>query len=98
MTEHTVTYVPVCYPEGDKAEGVSYKEKKLPVQPDPASLWTSLDYENHFRQMWQDGWDLVNVQPLLQGHSPSSGSFNTDSSPGFSITAGYYFFWKRSAS
>jgi hypothetical protein len=97
MTEHTVTYVPVCYPEGDTTDGVSFCEQ-LPAKPDPASLWTSLDYENHFRQMWQDGWDLVNVQPLLQGHSPLSGSFNTGSSQGFSITAGYYFFWKRTVS
>jgi hypothetical protein len=98
MTEHTVTYVPLRYPEGNPSYGIPRKNKSLLGQPDPAPLWTSLEYENHFRQMWQDGWDLVNVQPLLQGYSPSSGSFNTDSSPGFSITAGYYFFWKRSVS
>ena len=95
MVEHTVTYVPVRYPRGDTADGILYKDAQISTQPDPASLWTSRDYENHFRYMWQDGWDLVNVQPLLQGHSLSRGAANRSYGYGFSITAGYYFFWKR---
>jgi hypothetical protein len=96
MFEHTATFVPVQYREG-KTEGLIFKRPGLPANPDPASLWSHPDFEGHFQQMGQQGWELVSVQPLLQGQYRSSASLNTSRGLGFSITAGYYFFWKRSA-
>lgn len=96
MFEHTVTYVPVQYYEGEMEGGIIFKRPGLPVHPDPASLWNNPDFEQLFRKMGQGGWELVNVQPLLQGQYRAKGSLNRSYGIGFSITAGYYFFWKRS--
>jgi hypothetical protein len=41
--------------------------------------------------MGQDGWELVSVRPLLLGVGQAIGYAGL----GYSLTAGYYLFWKR---
>jgi hypothetical protein len=42
-------------------------------------------------RLGSEGWELVNVQPLLKGVRDALGN----SGMGYSLTAGYYLFWKR---
>jgi hypothetical protein len=94
MVEHTVTYIPVRYQEGRR--GVIFKGPALQTEPVPASLSQDANFERLFRQMGQEGWELVSVQPLLRGQYDIGGGFPYGL--GYSITAGYYFFWKRQLS
>ena len=91
MVEHTVTYVPVRYHES-KSGGI-FRGPPLRTDPDPASLCQDASFERLFREMGQEGWELVSVQPLLRGQYDKGGGFAYGM--GYSITAGYYFFWKR---
>ena len=96
MFEHTVTYLPVQYYPG-RERGLVFKHRGPEIYPEPASLWDNPDYEQYFALMGQEGWQLVSVRPLLRGE-PGKVQ-DTDGSLygiGPSITAGYYFFWKRS--
>ena len=93
MFEHTVTYVPIQYHEGK--QGTVFKRPALQTHPDPASLSNDPNFARLFRQMGQEGWELISVQPLLKGQYERGTGFPYGL--GFSITAGYYFFWKRSA-
>jgi hypothetical protein len=91
--EHTVTYIPVRYQAGQG--GGLFKGPALQTEPDPASLSQDANFERLFRQMGQEGWELVGVQPLLRGQYDRGGGFPYGL--GYAITAGYYFFWKRPA-
>jgi hypothetical protein len=93
MFEYTVTYVPVRYRE--RQSGGLFKGPALQTEPEPASLSQDASLERLFRQMGQEGWELVSVQPLLRGQYDTGGGFPYGL--GYSITAGYYFFWKRPA-
>jgi hypothetical protein len=42
--------------------------------------------------MGRQGWELVTVQPLLKGIYAKG---NAQVGFGYSLTAGYYFFWKK---
>ncbi len=95
MFEHTVTYVPVRYHEGEE-QGLIFKHRGPQTDPDPASLANDPNFGRLYLQMGQDDWELVGVQPLLQGQCSWSTNMNQSFGLGFSITAGYYFFWKRS--
>jgi hypothetical protein len=94
MLEYTVTYVPVQYQKGQE-EGAIFKRKVLNTDPDPASLVNDLNFDRLVRQMGKDGWELVSVQPLLKGEFDRNSNVNTSYGLGISLTAGYYFFWKR---
>jgi hypothetical protein len=93
MFEYTVTYVPVRYQEGGR--GSIFRGPALVTEPEPASLSQDANFERLYCQMGQDGWELVSVQPLLRGQYATGGGFPYGL--GYAITAGYYFFWKRSA-
>jgi hypothetical protein len=93
MFEHTVTYIPVQYREGDG--GTIFKGPALRTEPDPTSLTQDPNFERLFRHMGREGWELVGVQPLLRGQYDRGGGFPYGL--GYAITAGYYFFWKRAA-
>jgi hypothetical protein len=103
--EYKTTYVPVSY-DADVAESKRGKvgklldsvfdSKPMPANPDPDSLIDNREYESSLREMGDDGWELVSVQPLLRAshtvvNSPSTGQAGLSSS----VTAGYYLFWKR---
>ena len=97
MFEHTITYIPIQYQTGPD-EGSLFKRKGLLASPDVASLTNNPNFDQLFRHMGQDNWELVCVQPLLQGVYERSTNMNQSYGLGFSITVGYYFFWKRSLS
>jgi len=91
VVEHTVTYVPVRYEAGRR--GGFLKGPTLLTEPDPSSLSQDASFDRLFLQMGKEGWELVSVQPLLRGQYDTGGGFPYGL--GYSITAGYYFFWKR---
>ena len=90
---HT-TYFPVQYEErngfGDGA-GTVYPE----TEPLAESLLESSDYGEHLALMGNDGWELINVQPLLRGVHESDISASGGYGFGYSLTAGFYLFWKK---
>jgi hypothetical protein len=97
MFEHTITYLPLQY-QTSPDEGSLFKRKGLLSSPDVASLTNNPNFDQLFRRMGQDGWELVCAQPLLQGVYERSTNMNQSYGLGFSITVGYYFFWRRAIS
>jgi len=65
-----------------------------PFWPEWRSLPDNPKYKSHMEEMGQKGWELVSVQPILRGIYRS---YN-ESAYGYSLTAGYYFFWKKQLS
>jgi hypothetical protein len=94
--EHTTTFLPVEYVAVHHGKWIFKHESPLPVSPDIHSLFNSDTYSEQLLQMGHDGWELVSVQSLLRGvhHSPG-GSEAGGSGISYSLTAGYYCFWKR---
>jgi hypothetical protein len=90
--EYQTTFVHVSYEE-EESGALVFKEKHPPRIPIVESLTGNPNYEQHLRQMGQDGWELVSAQPLLLGvgHQNAIGYAGW----GYSLTAGYYLFWKR---
>ena len=43
------------------------KESQPPHTPDENSLIESPEYQQHMSKMGEEGWEMVSVQPLLQG-------------------------------
>jgi hypothetical protein len=81
MYESKITYLPVAYEEA----------KVSPFDPIPNSLWKNENYKSRYEDLFADGWELVNVQPLLRAQYER----RPQTSYGYNLTAGYYFFWKR---
>ena len=90
---HT-TYFPVQYEERNSArEG---ETASLPeVDPLAESLLENPEYGEHLALMGNDGWELINVQPLLRGVHESDLNNNGGYGFGYSLTAGYFIFWKK---
>jgi len=93
MYEHTVTYYNISYFVEDKdnvTEGRSpLYGPAMPSDPDPASLAGNIRYMDEIDQMGKEGWELISVSPLLRG------CYHEGAHYGYSLTAGYYLFWKR---
>jgi hypothetical protein len=68
-----------------------FKEELPPHEPIVESLIDNPAYAQNLNRLANEGWELVNVQPLLKGVWRGEG----DSGLGYSLTAGYYLFWKR---
>jgi hypothetical protein len=68
-----------------------FKEELLPHKPIVESLTDNPAYAQNLNRLGNEGWELVNVQPLLKGVWRVGGR----SGLGYSLTAGYYLFWKR---
>lgn len=93
--EYTTSYVPVSY-DADKAKRGRFKETPMPSRPDPNSLLDSDEYKRLLRDMGNEGWELVTVQPVLRAsHAVKNAFWYGGSGVSSSVTAGYYFFWKR---
>ena len=88
--EYLTTFVPVAY-EKDESDRWLFKEIRPPRIPIIESLTANPEYEHHMNRLGSEGWELVNVQPLLKGVRDALGN----SGMGYSLTAGYYLFWKR---
>ncbi|MGH9854808.1 MAG: hypothetical protein ACREBD_33675 [Blastocatellia bacterium] len=88
--EYQTTFVPVVYLIEEKGDWL-FKEADSPHEPIVESLTGNPAYEQHLKRMGNEGWELVSVQSLLKGvvkMYPTTGM-------GYSLTAGYYLFWKR---
>ena len=87
MFEYTITYYEVKYfmeQKGDLIEGPAF-----PIDPNPESLYENELYLRIMNDMGEQGWELVTVTPLLRACYHQGYGF------GFPLTAGYYFYWKR---
>lgn len=92
--EHTTSYFPLPYQAEEQGGMWIFKTVAPPVSPNPGALLSNKKFTEHIQSMGQDGWELVSVQPALQGvHAVLDKS--TGAAVSYSITAGYFFFWKR---
>ncbi len=89
--EYLTTFVPVFYQE-EKEGHFLMKKISLPRNPIIESLTANPGYEEQLNRLGSAGWELVNVQPLLKGVREAVGYEGL----AYSLTAGYYLFWKRS--
>lgn len=78
------TYFPIKY----QSPATRYEK---PVFPLFESLSKDPVYLAEMKEAGERGWELVSVQPLLQGIYCDS----AHASYGYSLTAGYFFFWKK---
>lgn len=93
--EHTTTYVPVQYRVDQQGFWLFKRDSPLPRQPLAESLYQAPEYESQLSEMGALGWELVSVQALLRGvHHLTQGQGGTVPAS-YSLTAGFYFFWKR---
>jgi len=88
--EYLTTFVPVVY-EKEESGAWLFKEVRPPRRPIVESLTDNPAYAEHLNRLGNEGWELVNVQPLLKGVLKELGTGGI----GYSLTAGYYLFWKR---
>ena len=88
--EYLTTFVPVAYEKEESGRWL-FKEVRPPRKPLIESLTDNPEYAHHMNRLGSEGWELVNAQPLLRGvwNAPGYGGI------GYSLTAGYYLFWKR---
>ena len=94
--EYKTTFFPVTYQIDTETQGRwFFKTEKLLQKPQPDSLLESMDYEDFVNAMGKDGWELTSVQPLLEGVYAHELGSNNSGGYGYSLTAGYFFFWKR---
>jgi hypothetical protein len=91
--EYLTTFVPVFYQEEEGGGWLGIGKKiSLPRIPIIESLTGNPGYEEQLNRLGSTGWELVNVQPLLRGVREAIGYQGI----AYSLTAGYYLFWKRS--
>lgn len=88
--EYKTTFFPVVYEEREKGVWI-LKVNEIARDPDETSLLDSEDYQEQLKEMGSEGWELVSVQPLLRGVFTLVGTGGF----GYPLTAGYYFFWKK---
>ncbi|HKQ90706.1 MAG TPA: DUF4177 domain-containing protein [Blastocatellia bacterium] len=90
--EYLTTFVPVVYQSEESGVWV-FKAKEPPRRPIIESLTDNPAYAQHLNRLGNEGWELVSAQPLLKGIFKEYG---IAAGAGYSLTAGYYLFWKRS--
>lgn len=89
--QYLTTFFPVEYPIDERGKWI-FKESGFPDTPDESSLYAKPEYQEQMLFMGQEGWELISVQPLLEGVCAFPQNVGAIA---YSITAGYYFFWKR---
>ncbi|RKZ74233.1 MAG: hypothetical protein DRR19_30285 [Candidatus Parabeggiatoa sp. nov. 1] len=89
--EYQTSFFPVTYYGEEEDHG--YNSNWIPTSPNPESIYDNNEYQKHMAEMGTKGWELISVQPLLRGAygSDYTGTYGY----GYSLTAGYYLFWKR---
>ena len=88
--EYLTTFVPMSY-ESEESGVWVFKERYPPRIPIVESLADNSEYAEHLNRLGNEGWELVSAQPLLKGVYRMHGLAGM----GYSLTAGYYLFWKR---
>ena len=90
---HT-TFFPVQYEE--RSSQRTGEPGALPdTDPLAESLLENPEYSEHLALMGNDGWELIQVQPLLRGVYESDSSATGGYGYGYTLTAGFYLFWKK---
>lgn len=92
--EYSTNFVPVTYEKEERGVWI-FKKEMLPASPNPSSVYDNPEYQQHMSEMGKDGWELVSVQPLLRGLYQYQKDQHSGFGLGYSLTAGYYLFWKR---
>ncbi|MBP1681043.1 MAG: hypothetical protein H6Q35_1382 [Proteobacteria bacterium] len=92
--QYHTSFRPVTYEKEESGVWI-FKKERLPVSPNPASLYDNEQYKRHLSEMGEQGWELINVQPLLRGLYQYERDNKSGFGLGYSLTAGYYFFWKK---
>ncbi len=93
--EYHTHYFPITYEKGGTT-GIVFKKEHPITDPSPESLHSNPHYLSHLAEMGAKGWELISVQPLLSGMYQYQTYENSGYGFGYSLTAGYYLFWKRS--
>lgn len=91
--EYTVTYLAVTY--ASETTGLIFKKDAPQVEPIPESLYDNAQYMQHLAEMGENEWELLSVQTLLRGMYHCQRDSDSGYGFGYSLTAGYYLFWKR---
>lgn len=92
--EYKTSFIPVAY-EREKRGLWIFQQDALPISPAPGSLYADPQYQAHLNDMGKEGWELVSVQDLLRGVYQYKEGSNKAFGLGYSLTAGYFLFWKR---
>lgn len=87
MFEYQISYYNIAYFIDEKQPFMV--GTGLPTDPNPGSFDYNTDYMEEITRFGSEGWELVSVQPLLRG------CYNDATGVSYSLTAGYYMFWKR---
>lgn len=90
MYEYTTTFYPVMYYEVTKGEII--EQPALPFEPQPETLYQNPEFIAEINRLGRERWELVTVSPLLRS------CYDEKTGVSFSLTAGYYLFWRRSMS
>ena len=96
--EFMTTYFPLKYHDKDVLN-TKQIHKVHTINPAPSSLCDNEEYNGFVSDMGQDGWELVSVESVQKGVNVYSEKESDDSKMfGYSLTAGFMFFWKRELS
>ncbi len=92
--EYQTTYFPLEYEKPSKGF-LSFLtgSPSLPMNPRAAEFVTSENYQAHLKTMGEAGYDLVSVQDVPRAVLLSEGKEKAPIQ--YTVTAGFFFFWKR---
>lgn len=92
--EYQTTYFPLDYEKPSKGL-LSFLtgSPSLPMHPRAAEFVRSDEYQSHLKSMGDAGYDLVSVQDVPRAVLSSAGK--QDAPIQYTVTAGFFFFWKR---
>ena len=85
--EYHTSFAPVSYQNGESANFLGMDLPGPLHTPNLDSLLHHEGYRRHLNELGSAGWELISAQPVLQGVQSGYA--------GYSLTAGYFLFWKR---
>jgi len=93
--EFMTTYFPLKYHDKDVLN-TKQVYKAQTINPAPSSLCDNEEYNSFVSEMGNDGWELINVESVQKGVNVyTEHDSNNTRAFGYSLTAGFMFFWKR---
>lgn len=97
--EYCTTFSSMPYvqgPEPSKLKKIVFgKEGEIPTYPDISGFLGSEEHQKQLNEMGSKGWELVSVQQVLRGMYQYNAAADTSYGFGYSLTAGFMFFWKK---
>lgn len=85
--EYNISYYALGYIPEHNPEIVTVDA--LPTAPDPVTILNNTDHLAEMQILGEQGWELVTVVPTLRG------CYNEGAGYGYSLTAGYFLYWRR---